>query len=94
MLESGLQAAVSWDSLLCVYMVAMAISELYAKYLFFFLPSSFRLVYTVGHLWRGKAPPMRTLGGGAIAPRPPPAPPPLNLSYISGPCEAILGATG
>ena len=33
-LESGLQAAVSWASLLCVYMVAMAISELYAKYFF------------------------------------------------------------
>ena len=53
----GLQAAAaSWASLLCVYMHGFnGLSELYAKYLFYQWVSN--LVYTVGHLWRGKAPP-------------------------------------
>ena len=76
MLESGLQAAVSWASLLCVYIVAMAISELYAKYFFFFANEFPIGIYCWSSL-EGQGPPMRTLGGrerGAIAP---PAPPPL-----------------
>ena len=58
MLELGLQAAVSWASLLCVYMVAMAISELYAKYLFFAID------FLIGLYRRSSLEvPMHTLGG-------------------------------
>ena len=64
MLESGLQAAVSWASLLCVYMVAMAISELYAKYFF-------AIEFPIGIYYRssleGQGPPNAYIGR-AIAP--------------------------
>ena len=69
MLELGLQAAVSWASLLCIAMVAMAISELYAKYFFF------AIEFPIGiYHWsslEGQGPPNAYIEG-TIAPRPPP----------------------
>ena len=77
MLESGLQAAVSWDSLLCVYMVAMAISELYAKYLFFFFCHRVSDWYIPSVIFGGARPPQCVHWGGG---RLPPAPPPCSAA--------------
>ena len=64
-LESGLQAAVSWASLLCVYMVAMAISELHAKY---FVAIEFPIcIYRQSSL-EGQGPPNVYIGGGGFPP--------------------------
>ena len=80
MLQSGLQAAVSWASLLCVYMVAMAISELYAKY---FFAIEFPIGIYRRSSWRGKPPPPPSPQcihwGGGDCPPCPPAPPPLPV---------------
>ena len=59
-------------------MVAMAISELYAKYFFFAI--EFPIDIYRQSFWRGKAPPMRTLGGGDCPC--PPAPPPLGTRSL------------
>ena len=76
MLESGLQAAVSWASLLCVYMVAMAISELYAK-------CFFAIEFPIGIYRRssseGRGPPNAYIGGGG-SDFPPPPPPPCSAA--------------
>ena len=67
MLESGLQAAVSWTSLLCVYMVAMAIAELHAKYFF-------AIEFPIGIYRRssleGQGPPNAYIGEGGQLPPP------------------------
>ena len=64
MLQSGLQAAVSWASLLCVYIVAVAISELYAKYFFFAIEFPIGIYRRSSLEGQGPPPPpMRTLGG-------------------------------
>ena len=76
MLESGLQAAAaSWASLLCVYMVAMAFQNCMLSIYF---TNEFPIWYiplVIFKLWRGKAPPMHTLGGHY----PPALPAPLPL---------------